>query len=189
MANHVTSFITVEFSSEEALRKYTFDVMQYDVHMGINNKRYDEKLHMLCVNYLTHLVKGPFDDSATGFINNFGSKWLFFDDVEFDQNEMYIHMQSAWSPTIKLFELMFNDIKKHDESATLTARWEDEAYMFVGGAYFCKDGCDWDEYVPSSDEMNMFESDNDDHDEFYDIMINRVDEIIDSCKSNSQPVE
>jgi hypothetical protein len=188
MANHVTSFITVEFSSEEDLRKYTFDVMQYDVHMDID-KPYDEKLHLLCVNYLNHLVEGPFEHSATSFINNFGAKWLFFDDVDFDRNAMYIHMQSAWSPTIKLFQRMINDIMKHDEAATLTARWEDESFCFVGGAYFCKDGCDWDEYEPTSDEINMFEDPDVDVDEFYDNMINRVDEIIDSCKSNSQPAE
>lgn len=179
MANDVSTELVINFTDESLLNKFLDENLNYNNIISNEEKTYHERITDLGIDYLAKLVPTTLKTSSD-FIEHFGSKWIFFDSISYEDSTLFIYLESAYSAPLKMFKTMYEDLKDIDPDVTMEAQWSDEYYNFIGAGYYCPIGFEWDEYEPTSDELNMFEAWDE---EFYTIMEERFAELLQSSKN------
>ena len=107
MANHVTSFITIENLSEEA--KFFLE--------HLNDETLLQELY------------SDYDNTREWYIDNVGAKWLNFHDID----SANISCTSAWSPPVQFYDKLHEKlIELNSPDAVVWATYEDEMPNFFG---------------------------------------------------------
>jgi len=190
MANHVYTNINITFESNDASNKYIQDVLQYDKIMKQESesiKTYWDRISVFQDEYFK-IICPDVESTRDDYIEKLGAKWISFDDVDFDDNELTLNMHSAWSPAFGLFERIYNHAKTIDPEVSLVITWEDEGYNFIGAASYNGNGDDWEEYVPTEEEIELLTSDDpeeDRSDEFYEAIADHMCNLTDSVLYNT----
>lgn len=187
MANHVYTNINIRFDDSEALRKFTFDILEYDKWMSgkLDGQTYWERIEKLRYSYFK-IICPDVENTRNDFIDKLGAKWISFEDIDFDDDELTLTITSAWSPAFGLFERIYKHAAKLDPDVSLLIDWEDEGFNFIGAASYNKFGDDFDEYEPTEEDMELLiNEENDRSDEFYEMISDRKSDLIDCVLYNT----
>jgi hypothetical protein len=188
MANHVYTNINIRFDDSEALRKFTFDILEYDKWMKEKSDpdtTYWERIEKLRYSYFK-IICPDVENTRNDFIDKLGAKWISFEDIDFDDDELTLTITSAWSPAFGLFERIYKHAAKLDPDVSLLIDWEDEGFNFIGAASYNKFGDDFDEYEPTEEDMELLiNEENDRSDEFYEMISDRKSDLIDCVLYNT----
>ena len=189
MANHVHTHINIRFDDSEALRKFTFDILEYDKWMSgkLDGQTYWERISKLQSEYFK-IICPDVEETRSDYIDKLGAKWISFEDIDFDDDEMTLTITSAWSPAFGLFERIYKHIAQIDPEASLLITWEDEGFNFIGAASYNKNGDDFYEYVPDEEDLKLlsFENPDDDRsDEFYELIGDKMNYLTDCVLFNT----
>jgi hypothetical protein len=189
MANHVHTHINIRFDDSEALRKFTFDILEYDKWMSgkLDGQTYWERISKLQSEYFK-IICPDVEETRSDYIDKLGAKWISFEDIDFDDDEMTLTITSAWSPAFGLFERIYKHVAQIDPEASLVITWEDEGFNFIGAASYNKFGDDFDEYEPTEEDLELlsFEDPNEDRsDEFYELISDKMNDLTDCVLFNT----
>ena len=128
------------------------------------------------------------EETRIDYIEKLGAKWISLDDIDFDDLEVTLNIHSAWSPAFGLFERIYENVAKIDSEASLLITWEDEGFNFIGAASYNKNGDDWEEYVPTEEEIELLTYDDpeeDKSDEFYEAIADHMCNLTDTVLYNT----
>ncbi len=189
MANHVHTHINIRFDDSEALRKFTFDILEYDKWMSgkLDGQTYWERISKLQSEYFK-IICPDVEETRSDYIDKLGSKWISFEDIDFDDDEMTLTITSAWSPAFGLFERIYKHVAEIDPEASLLITWEDEGFNFIGAASYNKNGDDFYEYVPDEKDLELLSFENPDDDrseEFYELIGDKMNYLTDCVLFNT----
>ena len=189
MANHVHTHINIRFDDSEALRQFTFDILEYDKWMSgkLDGQTYWERISKLQSEYFK-IICPDVEETRSDYIDKLGAKWISFEDIDFDDDEMTLTITSAWSPAFGLFERIYKHVAQIDPEASLLITWEDEGFNFIGAASYNKNGDDFYEYVPDEEDLKLlsFENPDDDRsDEFYELIGDKMNYLTDCVLFNT----
>ena len=189
MANHVHTHINIRFDDSEALRQFTFDILEYDKWMSgkLGGQTYWERISKLQSEYFK-IICPDVEETRSDYIDKLGAKWISFEDIDFDDDEMTLTITSAWSPAFGLFERIYKHVAQIDPEASLLITWEDEGFNFIGAASYNKNGDDFYEYVPDEEDLKLlsFENPDDDRsDEFYELIGDKMNYLTDCVLFNT----
>ena len=189
MANHVHTHINIRFDDSEALRKFTFDILEYDKWMSgkLDGQTYWERISKLQSEYFK-IICPDVEETRSDYIDKLGSKWISFEDIDFDDDEMTLTITSAWSPAFGLFERIYKHVAEIDPEASLLITWEDEGFNFIGAASYNKNGDDFYEYVPDEKDLELLSFENPDDDrseEFYELIGDKMNYLTDCVLYNT----
>ena len=190
MANHVHTNIIIRFEDEESCRKFTYDILQYDKWMRYpedSTQTYWERIEKLRDAYFK-IICPDVEETRIDYIEKLGAKWISLDDIDFDDLEVTLNIHSAWSPAFGLFERIYENVAKIDSEASLLITWEDEGFNFIGAASYNKNGDDWEEYVPTEEEIELLTYDDpeeDKSDEFYEAIADHMCNLTDTVLYNT----
>jgi hypothetical protein len=174
MANHVYALVEIEFANPKDITKFS----EWLGHTFDENITFGERIEACCNIMLDNLYPDK-EDTHEYFIENLGTKWIYFDDVDQSETTMNISWTTAWSFPEKLFNKLTKYLQSEYKDFTCSCTFEDEGFGFVGAIYMNSRGSDSIEYVPSSDELS-----NSDSDEFIDDMISKKQDLLDACIDN-----
>jgi hypothetical protein len=168
MANHVTSWITVEKASSDVFKKLQ--------EMFGGTTEWNTWDSMKFYNTLYPEFAGE-DLSQINFNDQMGAKWCYVEYVDCSDTEFNMTTISAWdwsSGAFKRLHKILNSID--DEDVILTATYEDEGYNFVGAAA-----------IKNTNELHDYSDsveypDDDDNEETMNTFYEMVGDIIDSCR-------
>jgi hypothetical protein len=189
MANHVYTNINIRFDDSEALRKFTFDILEYDKWMSgkLDGQTYWERISKLQSEYFK-IICPDVEETRSDYIDKLGAKWISFEDIDFDDDEMTLTITSAWSPAFGLFERIYKHVAQIDPEASLVITWEDEGFNFIGAASYNKFGDDFDEYEPTEEDLELLsfeDPDEDRSDEFYELISDKMNDLTDCVLFNT----
>lgn len=190
MANHVHTIINIRFDNEEALRKFIFEELKYDQWMRYPEESattYWERIENLRQAYFK-IICPDVENTYNDFIDKLGAKWISFDDIDFDDTEMVLTITSAWSPAFGLFERIYKHVAQIDPEASLLITWEDEGFNFIGAASYNKNGDDFDEYLPTEEDLELLSFEDPDEDrseEFYELISDKMSDLVDCVLYNT----
>ena len=190
MANHVHTNINIRFEDTKALDKFKFEALQYDRWMRYPDESattYWERIENLRDAYFK-IICPDVENTRNDFIEKLGAKWISFDDIDFDDTEMVLTITSAWSPAFGLFERIYKHVAELDPEASLLITWEDEGFNFIGAASYNKNGDDFDEYVPTEEDLELLsfdDADEDRSDEFYELISDKMNDLTDCVLYNT----
>ena len=189
MANHVHTHINIRFDDSEALRKFTFDILEYDKWMSgkLDGQTYWERISKLQSEYFK-IICPDVEETRSDYIDKLGAKWISFEDIDFDDDEMTLTITSAWSPAFGLFERIYKHVAEIDPEASLVITWEDEGFNFIGASSYNKFGDDFDEYEPTEEDLELLsfeDPDEDRSDEFYELISDKMNDLTDCVLFNT----
>lgn len=189
MANHVHTHINIRFDDSEALRQFTFDILEYDKWMSgkLDGQTYWERISKLQSEYFK-IICPDVEETRSDYIDKLGAKWISFEDIDFDDDEMTLTITSAWSPAFGLFERIYKHVAQIDPEASLVITWEDEGFNFIGAASYNKFGDDFDEYEPTEEDLELLsfeDPDEDRSDEFYELISDKMNDLTDCVLFNT----
>jgi hypothetical protein len=188
MANHVYTNIHIRFENKELCHKFASDIIQYEKWMkgkSDPDTSYWQRISKLQSEYFK-IICPDVEETRGDYIDKLGAKWISFEDIDFDDTEVNLTINSAWSPAYGLFERIYNHAAKIDPDVSLLIDWEDEGFNFIGAASYNKFGDDFDEYVPTEKDLELLnDEDVDRSDEFYEMMSDRMADLIDCVLYNT----
>ena len=190
MANHVQTNINIRFDDAKALRKFIFEELKYDQWMRYPEESattYWERIENLRQAYF-RIICPDVENTYNDFIDKLGAKWISFDDIDFDDTEMVLTITSAWSPAFGLFKRIYKLVAQIDPEASLLITWEDEGFNFIGAASYNKNGDDFDEYVPTDEDLELLSFEDPDEDrseEFYELISDKMSDLTDCVLYNT----
>jgi len=151
----------------------------------LDGQTYWERIEKLRYSYFK-IICPDVENTRNDFIDKLGAKWISFEDIDFDDDELTLTITSAWSPAFGLFERIYKHAAKLDPDVSLLIDWEDEGFNFIGAASYNKFGDDFDEYEPTEEDMELLiNEENDRSDEFYEMISDRKSDLIDCVLYNT----
>lgn len=190
MANHVYTNIHIRFEDENACRKFESDILQYDKWMNSPDvddsvTTYWQRITKLQDAYFK-IICPDVEETRSDYIDKLGAKWISFEDIDIDELEINLNINSAWHPAHGLFKRIYDHVSKMDPDASLLIDWEDEGFNFIGAASYNKFGDDWDEYEPTEEELLLLDDEKVDRShEFYEMINDRMSGLIDCVLYNT----
>ena len=194
MANHVSTFITVD-ATTDIIQHLKEKILTNCVHdgFGLDTNASLRLFSMLYPDWPTKNGEPDWPDRSY-MLNNVGAKWCFLEDcyVNDDDTIMELSFTSAWDAPENLFyefaEYVRNLIKSPISEFEMELAAEDEALLHLSGGFANRFGtefiCDYDCNFNRPDEGDYEETEHHDLalDEFWDAVINYKNELINECK-------
>lgn len=103
---------------------------------------------------------------------NLGSKWIQFDYIEFNGDDITFNLESAWSVPMEFLEKLTEKLTSIHSECYITGTYEDEGYEPVGAFLYAKE---WDD-IEDLDEDIDFEKMWDD-DEYRESIFDEMEEL------------
>lgn len=145
MANHVYTHIEIHFASEQDANRFSEglqfypkpeDLISFWQHMEI------------CTKCLLNNVYDVVEDTRNWYIDNVGAKWITIDNIDRDDNIIYIDWTTAWSFADGLFDKLTQYLRKEFPGFEMQVMYEDEGFCFIGAAASNDKNYDIEEYDP-----------------------------------------
>lgn len=188
MANHVYTNIHIRFENKELCHEFASNIIQYEKWMKGKTDpdlTYWQRISKLQSEYFK-IICPDVEETRGDYIDKLGAKWISFEDIDFDDTEVNLTINSAWSPAHGLFERIYNHAAKIDPDVSLLIDWEDEGFNFIGAASYNKFGDDFDEYEPTGEDIELLNNEwLDRSEEFYDMISERKADLIDCVLYNT----
>jgi hypothetical protein len=180
MANHVSSYFNIEFTSET-------DCTRFAEWIGLEprdeNISWGDRITTCCNTMMDNLYTDN-EDTREWWLDNVGAKWMYFDDIAFgDDTSVYINMTSAWDFPEGLFFKLSDFLRDQFSNAIMQVTFEDEGYNFIGAAASNQEFRDIEYDYPDFDEMDQYRDDECWTDEYYEEMDKRRQEALDEVLS------
>ena len=186
MANHVYTQLDIEFINQQDTAKFS----EWIGHTPpVKNTTFGERIETCCNIMLDNLYPDKENTNAY-YIENLGAKWIYFDDVDQSETTMHISWTTAWDFPDKLFWKLSDFLRIEYPGAKIQGTFEDEGFGFVGACASNQQSRNIEYFNPDEEFFEGAEYKDEDDcftDDFYNDIISKKQELLDTCINDIIP--
>ena len=186
MANHVYSTIEIKFKTEEDTSKFLEWIgFESNSENWPENSTYMSQMEACSKCFFDSLYAGT-EDTRDWWLENVGAKWCYIDDIESDDDTVYLNIVSAWEFPEGLFFKLTDFLRDQYAGAKVEGTFDDEGYCFIGACASNQQHRDIEYFYPDTeffDDPTYRDEDDCWTDVFYEEMSNKKDELLDEVLS------
>ena len=165
MANHVYTYVEIEFANQEDSAKFS----EWIGNTIDENITYGERIEASCNIMLDNLYPDK-EDTREYYLDHLGAKWIYFDDVDQYDTTVNITWTTAWTFPEKLFNKLTEYLQSEYKGFTFKCTFEDEGYSFIGAAVATDEWSDIEYYEPIDELVEYRDEDDCLTDDFYEVV-------------------